>query len=439
MKLTWKILFWINLSIIFIFWLKGSGSFLTLGPPFVLVALGRLMGLLGSYAILIQFLLAGRSAWLEKTFGLDRLLKIHHVSGKWGILLILTHPILLTLGYAATLNNTVLGQLQIFIFNYENVLNAVIGLFLFIIVVAMSLYISRRHLRYETWYYVHLIVYLAVFLAFGHQIKVGADLLASQLFFGYWLVLYTAVLLAHLFFRFYKPLYLYFRHQFTIEKVVRENHNTVSLYISGRQMSAFQIAPGQFIIVRFLVKRLWWQAHPFSLSCAPNGEYLCLTIKQSGDFTRSLENLPVNTKALIDGPHGVFTARFARRKKFLFIAGGVGITPVFSLIEDLARQNITDIKLLYSNRSAQNIIFQKDLAELAQRYGIAVAHTITGDQSWSGERGKIDRAKLLRLVPDWLERETYLCGPKGMLRGLKQMLLAMGFPKRRLHYEEFSF
>src|SRR3989344_9111874 len=113
-----------------------------------------------------------------------------------------------------------------------------------------------------------------------------------------------------------------------------------------KNLTKFKIAAGQFIIVRFLAKNFFWQAHPFSLSCAPNGEYLRLTIKQSGDFTRSLENLPVNTKALIDGPHGVFTARFARRKKFLFIAGGVGITPVFSLIEDLARQNITDIKLL---------------------------------------------------------------------------------------------
>ncbi len=438
MKLTWKILFWINLSIIFIFWLKGSGSFLTLGPPFVLVALGRLMGLLGSYAILIQFLLAGRSAWLEKTFGLDRLLKIHHVSGKWGILLILTHPILLTLGYAATLNNTVLGQLQIFIFNYENVLNAVIGLFLFIIVVAMSLYISRRHLRYETWYYVHLIVYLAVFLAFGHQIKVGADLLASQLFFGYWLVLYTAVLLAHLFFRFYKPLYLYFRHQFTIEKVVRENHNTVSLYISGRQMSAFQIAPGQFIIVRFLVKRLWWQAHPFSLSMAPDGQRLRITIKELGDFTGAVQTIKSGVKVIIDGPYGIFTAQTVNTRKVLFIAGGIGITPIRSLIEQMSNQSL-DIDLLYGAKTSEDLVFKQELDSLAADRGVSVNYILSGQPGYQGLTGRLDTEKIKSLVPDWEQRDWYICGPEAMMQSLIISFKNLGLPAGQLHYERFVF
>lgn len=436
--LLFSLLIIANLAYIAYFWLHTSGPALLAGGNAALIALGRASGLYGAFLILLQFLLIGRIKWLEVWIGLDKLSRLHHYNGLLAIIFIILHPLLLLVGYAAVHNYTFTRQLIDFVLHWENVAQAIIGFLLLIGVVIISLHIVRQKLPYENWYFTHLLTYAAVILAFGHQLNVGTDLQYPPAAI-YWWLLYVFVFGNFILFRFCQPLYQLWRRRFYVAAITRETADAISIYIKGKNLTRFKIAAGQFIIVRFLAKNYFWQAHPFSLSCAPNGRYLRLTIKQSGDFTRSLENLPVNTKALIDGPHGVFTARFARRKKFLFIAGGVGITPVFSLIEDLARQNITDIKLLYSNRSAQNIIFQKDLAELAQRYGIAVAHTITGDQSWSGERGEIDRAKLLRLAPDWLERETYLCGPKGMLRGLKQMLLAMGFPKQRLHYEEFSF
>ena len=160
-------------------------------------------------------------------------------------------------------------------------------------------------------------------------------LLAHNVFYTYWACLYTAVFASHLLFRFARPVWLFKRHGFAIEKIVRENYSTVSVYITGSQLDKFRINPGQFMIFRFLVKGMWWQAHPFSLSFVPNGSQLRITVKELGDFTRKVAGLAVGTKIIIDGPYGVFTDMFSLMPKTLFIAGGIGITPVRSLMEAL--------------------------------------------------------------------------------------------------------
>lgn len=436
-KLIWHFILWANWAIILIFWFQGSGMLLTQGLPNLLIAFGRLAGLVAAYTILQQFFFMGRLPWLERVFGLDRLARLHQRNGKLGFFFLIVHPILLIVGYRSLAGIGLWQQLISFLTDYQYVMWAMIGLALFMIVIGTSIHIARSRLRYESWYFVHLLAYGAVFFSFFHQIKIGPDLLVSNFFYSYWIALYIAVFASHLTFRFARPVYLFFRHRFIVTGIERESPSTVSVYLSGKELDKFRIQPGQFMIMRFFTRGLWWQAHPFSLSLVPNGTRLRITVKELGDFTRTLKDLKEGTKVMIDGPYGVFTDLFSVSPKVLMIAGGIGITPIRSLAEQMLAKG-KDVVLLYGNKTANDIVFKDELAVLEQKYQAKVAHVISDEPGYQGEKGYIDEEKLRRLVPDLPSREVYLCGPVPMMEALVIMLQKLGVGKHRIHYEKFS-
>lgn len=440
----WQLLFILNTALILGYWWQGSGSTLLAGGYEFLIAIGRLAGLSAAWAVLLQFVFMGRTPWLERVFGLDKLARIHHVSGKWGFLLLALHPFLLTVGYAGLSDTSLSAQFLTFFRDYQYVWLAVIGLILFVLVVGMSLTIVRSKLRYESWYFVHLLVYGAMGTSFWHQIAVGPDLLASQLFYWYWISLYAVVLSAHIVFRFARPLYLAHKHQFKVDRIVRENYNTVSVYISARRLAEFDIHPGQFMILRFLDKKRWWQAHPFSLSRLPpaisagrDGQQLRITVKELGDFTRGVGELQTGTTILIDGPYGVFTEWVSVSPKALFIAGGIGITPVRSLMEQMLAAG-KSVMLLYANKTKADIVFGQELGLLEERYNGTVVDVLSDELAWTGEKGFIDAEKIQRLVPDVIERDVYVCGPPPMMAAVLTVLEKIGVPTGQIHYEKFE-
>ena len=436
-RIFWEGLLWLNLAIILFYWWQGSGSLVFADITGSLIAFGRLSGLLAVYTVLLQFVFMGRTPWVERTFGLDKLARIHHTNGKLTLFFILLHPLLLTAGYSLAAGINPWVQFKSFLFDYEHVFFAGIGALLFVVVVICSLVIVRSRLRYESWYFVHLLVYVAVFASFWHQLEVGTDLLSSQVFYWYWIALYSVVLVNHVLFRFLRPVYLYYRHDFVVSRIERETHNAVSIYIKGKNLESFPIYPGQFMIFRFFTKGLWWQAHPFSLSYIPRNNELRITVKELGDFTKQLHAVQVGTNVLIDGPYGIFTEWVRLNPKVLFIAGGIGITPIRSLMEQMVTQD-TDAVLLYANRTQNDIVFKDELDQIAKRPNAEIVLVLSDDPEYAGETGKLERDRIQRLVPDISTRDVYLCGPVPMMDALIEVLRQLGVPKSHIHYEKFS-
>lgn len=436
-KYVWYGALVVHLAIVLWFWWRGSGALLFQDAGSAILSVGRLFGLLAATSVLLQFALMGRNVYLERTFGLDRLSRFHHITGLTTIGFILTHPVLLVVGYAQLSGVSLWAQFLSFLFGYQHVLWAFLGLLLFLLVVATSITIVRSKMRYEAWYFVHLIVYVATFLSFFHQHEVGTDFLISRLFNGYWFFLYGLVMTSQLGYRFVRPVWRLWKYQFRVEKVVRENYNVTSVYITGRHLEQFPIVAGQFMIFRFLAKGFWWQAHPFSLSSWPDRKGLRITVKAVGDFTSMIPNLKVGTKILIDGPYGIFTDWVLQAQKALLLAGGIGITPVRSLMEQLLRQG-KDAQLLFANKTEKDIVLRGELEGLAKMYGAKVIQVIGDDPVWPGEKGFIDAEKVKRLVPDFLEREVYLCGPPPMMTALVTMLIGLGITRERIHFEKFE-
>lgn len=426
----------LNLALIAGFWWSGSSRLIGVNTASTLLAWGRVLGLLAVFGILMQVMTIGRAPWIERVFGLDKLSRVHKWNGYATLAFVVAHPVLITFSYAKMLRTGIVSQFTDFLLNYKDLLPAALAVLTLIGIVILSITIVRRRMKYETWYFVHLLTYGAVILAFGHQLSLGGDFLGNPVFSGYWYFLYVFVFGNLLLFRFAKPLWQSYAQGFRVQQVAPETHDTSSVLITGKNPLSLHGKPGQFFKLRFLQKGFWWQDHPFSISAIPTKEHLRFTIKRSGDYTSMIPKLKKGAPVIVDGPYGVFTAEPKQGAKYLFIAGGVGITPIRALLEQLAPTN--DVMLIYGNKTSKDVIFRKELDELASRHHFPIHYVMSDEHSHPGERGNVDKEKLARLVPDIASWESYICGPPPMLKGVRKALRALGVRNKRIHFEKFS-
>ena len=435
----------LNLGVIIVFWLVSSGSSLLMdgSDPMSLgnffLALGRLFGLLGMFFVLFQLILIGRTSWVESRYGHDSLAKIHQENGRIALGLLIVHPIFLILGNSWVIG---LGFVEGFLDLVQTkplVIFAPIGLIILFTIVLFSNPLIMKRVKYEHWYYFHLFMYSAIALVIGHQFFAGTDFKTVPAFLGYWIALYIFVISNFIVYRVMKPFLLYRRHRFVIDRRSQETHDTVSLYIKGQSMDKFNVLPGQFLLMRFLSKGLWWQVHPFSISACPNGQEVRITVKAEGDYTKELVRINPGTRVVLDGPLGRFTRIASKKEKVLLIAAGVGITPIRSVMEDLALLG-KNLILIYGNKTSKDIIFQEELDELSKKYNIPTHYFLSREKVVPPmHAGRIDCQVIQRLVPDLQDREIFLCGPVEMMRSLRISLPKIGFPSDLIHFEKFNW
>ena len=418
-----------NLAVIVALWWQGSSGMLwqnnSSGER--LIALGRLVGLIAELALLTQLVLIGRMRFIEKLFGFDRLNRVHRWIGYCFLFFILLHPLFLTLGYSQSTGQPLVQQFLTFINTFEDTSKALIGLIIIVGVATLSYPLIRNRLRYETWHGLHLLMYVAIGLVFGHQINTADVSQGNALY--YWLALNFLVFGLLITYRFLRPFYLAWHHKFRIEKIMAETKDVWSVYISGVDMTRFHFNGGQYANIMFLARGLWYP-HPFSFSQAYNGTHVRFTMRASGDFTKRIGELKIGTRVILDGPLGVFTAERAVQQKLLLIAGGIGITPLRAMAE--AKYN-RDIVLLYGNRTTQNVPFRTELELL----NIKTYFVFSDDTAPNSERGRIDGVRIQRLVPDWREREVFICGPGLMMQNISNELKQLGMSKKQIHFENF--
>lgn len=433
-------LFWAaNLAVIVGFWLYGNATALASGQTGeVLIAFARLFGLLGTFGILTQLVLMGRAGWLEPVFGLDKLAVFHRINGEVSLVVILLHPLFLALGYGAFSGLDPISQ-YFQLTQLPFVTLASLALVTLLFTVGMSIYIVRKHFKFETWHAVHLFNYAVVFLMVWHQLKNGADFIGGGVFYWYWIALYIFALGNILVWRWLKPFAQSLMYGFAVEKVVAETPTATSVYITGRNLHRFKAHGGQFVMVRFLTKRLGWQEHPFSISMLPSSGHFRLTVRQLGDFTNQVPNLKAGTRLIVSGPHGAFTHKKQITNKALYIAGGIGITPIRSMIEERAGwQAPGKAVLVYGNRTLKDAALLSELTTLGKKIGMPIHNVLSEQNGYKGETGYIDGERIKRLVPDFKTRDIFVCGPPPMMNSLIADLKAMGVPPKQIHYERFA-
>lgn len=422
-----------NLVLIVAMWIRHGGLDQLGTVAGIATAVGQVSALLGTYLALLQLLLMSRAPWLDRTFGRDRLTVAHRWLGFGTVWLLVGHGIFTTLGFAMASGESFLGEAWTLITTWDFVLMATVSLGLFLAVAVTSIRLARKRLSYESWYGIHLYAYLAVALGFAHQLAVGTDFIDDPIARLYWAGLYVATVGTLVAFRFGAPVVTNLRHRFRVANLVDEGPGVVSIYLTGRDLDRFPIRAGQYIIVRFLTDG-WWRAHPYSISAQPNGQWLRLTVKALGDDSARLRDLRVGTRAVVEGPYGNLTTDGNATDRTLLIAGGIGVTPLRAILEELSAA--APVTLLYRVRDEADLVFKRELDLLAQRSGTLV-HYLVGPRPKGDPGGPLDAATIARLVPDTAAREVYLCGPSGLMTTAAESVRALGVPDHRIHQERF--
>jgi predicted ferric reductase len=423
-------------AIVAMWWLDPSPLH---GVGAAVTAAGRLAGLLGAYLVLVQLLLMGRLAWFEEAVGFDRLTAWHRGLGTNTVLLLVMHVLLVVEGYSLTDHQTVTSTGWRVLSTYPSMLKATAGLLLFGLVAVTSARAARRRLSYEAWYAVHLSAYVAVALAFSHQIAAGQDFVGHPVNRALWWAMYLFVAAELVRGRVVLPIRTWLRHRLLVERVVVESPGVVSVWVRGRRLNELGAEAGQFLLWRFLAPGHVWSAHPYSLSAAPDHGRLRITVKDAGDHSAALAHLRPGTPVIAEGPFGHFTLGKRVGSRLLLIAGGSGIGPIRALAEELVLRgprHYLDAVLLYRAGHVRDLALRDELDRLAQEAGLRVVYLV-GHRSELGS-DPLSPAAIQRLVPDVRSRDVYVCGPAGMTHNVLLAMRKLRVPVRQLHSEDFE-
>lgn len=393
---------------------------------------GTVTGMAGTYLALVMVLLVSRIPVVERVLGQDGLLLWHRRVAPWPISLLVVHAVFIVIGYAQAARTGFLHEVDVLVLRLPNVLGATVGLGLMVLAGTVSIRAVRNRLKRETWWIIHLYLYLALALSFAHVILLGPSFVGHPLTRIVWSVVWAATAGSVIAFRFALPLARSMRYRLRVHEVREESPGVVSIICRGRGLDRLAASGGQFLAWRFIAPGLWWQAHPYSLSARPRPPYLRLTVKQVGDHSKAVSRLRPGTRVFIEGPFGAFTAEALRRPKAMLVAGGIGVTALRGLLEDLPGD--ADPCVIVRASTEADLVLRGELADLV-RHRKGTLHEVVG----SRHEIPLDEDFFRRLVPDVAERDAFICGPPQFVRQAVQAARRAGVPKASVHFEEYSW
>jgi predicted ferric reductase len=425
---------WAGLAVGLWLWYTNTPAGSVDSTAAILTETGRITGIVGGYALLVVVLLMSRVGWLERRVGGNIIMGWHRDVGALVVLLLLVHAATLVLGAAAYDQVPVVPATWTMLTTYPDMISAFVATGMLVGIALLAMRVVRAVLSYELWYITHLATYAVLLLSYGHVFTNGREFTEAGIGRWYWIGLYVFVLANLAWGRVMHPVLLNLRHRLRVAQVVPEGQDMYSLYIRGRRLDALQARAGHYFRWRFLTWGCWWQAHPFSLSAAPNGQWLRLTIKAVGDHTERLRWIGPGVRVFAEGPSGVFTADRRKGHRAVLIAGGSGIAPIRALLEELPRGTV----VIYRASSPDDLIFRDELDWLAERRGADVYYVV-GSRDDPGPRRVMTPHGLRRLVPDIRHRDVFLCGPEGLVSAAVTVLRRLRVRRRQIHLDVFEF
>ncbi|MBA2663278.1 MAG: ferric reductase-like transmembrane domain-containing protein [Bradymonadaceae bacterium] len=393
------------------------------------------LGFVGLAMIGLQFVITARFRRVAAPYGLDIILRFHREISIAAFGIVLAHPLLI-----------LWRDQSLHILNLPaqppRVWFGVFSLLALIAVIVTSIWRVRLRIPYETWRIAHgSLAIAALAMALGHVIGVG-HYIAMPWKQALWIAMaaMSVILLLHV--RVFKP-WRMLHAPWRVERVKAERGNSWTITFRPIDHAGFRFEPGQFGWITLFTSPFAIEEHPFSFSSsALQTDTVEVTIKALGDFTGKIGALKEGDIAYIDGPFGAFTNERYEAPGFVFIAGGVGITPIMSMLRTLVDyQDTRPLLLIYANKCFEDVTFREELEELEQKWpNLAIVHVLEETpEDWSGEQGFVDAEVLERHLPEHRNRRQYfLCGPLPMLVNVELALRTVHVPQTHIHAELFN-
>lgn len=401
-------------------------------PANLATTLGELTGLMGAYLVCAQVLLIARVPWFERAVGLDKLVSWHRSLGATVVFLVLAHVAFMVLGGMILDQSTPWSEFVVLLQDYPDMITALVGTILFLLVGLTSARLLRRKLSYEVWYWIHVTAYVGIFLTFFHQLSGGAHFVSNPANRVLWLLLYLGTASAVITWRFVLPTLDAWRYRMRVVAVVPETADTTSVWFEGRNIGRLGVRAGNFLNFRFLSWGHLLTAHPYSVSRVPRDGHMRITVGGIGDHSRLLREMKIGTLVFAEGPFGHFTAERATRDRILLVAGGAGIGPIRALAEELVARGRRPVVLYRAHSAGHLALFE----ELRAMPGVTVV-PVVGRRAELGY-DPLSPAALRAFIPDLHNWEVFICGPEGMAATVERSLEELNVPSRFVHREELS-
>ena len=394
------------------------------------------LGFAGMALLGLQFLLTARFRRASAPFGIDIIYYFHRFLAVIGFTLIVAHLLILWIDYPAALGtrNPMVAP------GYMTAGRT--ALVLFGIIIATSLWRKPLRIEYDHWRLWHAMLATSAFLlamvhieGVGYYINAPVKRILWTTFTLFWVVLIIYV-------RIIKPARLR-KFPYRVTEVRPERGRVWTLVLKPDGHPGLRFTSGQFAWLTLGKSPFYLKEHPFSIaSSAERGKTLEFTIKELGDFTKTIKDRKPGEIAYLDGPYGVFTVeRYPQSHGFVLIAGGVGIVPIMSMLRTLAdRGDKRPLILLYGNQDWERVTFREELMDLQQRLTLQVVHVLTEPpKNWEGEHGYISQELLDKYLPDTRgELEYFICGPTPMRKAAERALHNLQISVKRIHSELFD-
>jgi predicted ferric reductase len=400
------------------------------------------MGLLATSLLVCAVVLPSRVRSLTRTLGIDGVLGIHRFVGLAVTLLVGLHVVLVL---AAKPANVALLD----VLHAPNRARAAVGATVALgALVALTLLRRRLQQRYEVWRWMHLALAGSMLVLSALHIWWLNHLVRDTAMRALFIVLAVAALGVLGYRWLWLPVFGP-RREYVVRELRPETSTVSTLVLEPRRdrrqrgYRTLAFAPGQFAWIR-LNPSIGAQEHPFTIaSSAHVGLWTEFTIRHTGDFTNELRQLRPGSPVWVDGPHGAFTLDLRRCTGLVMIAGGVGITPMMSMLRTLAhRRDRRPHRLVVVARTLDDLLFRAELSDLQQRLDLTVIELLRAPPpSWTGASGAVDEELLTALLPGAFRRnqlDYYLCGPPAMVTDVLTVLDGLDVPQPRIHTEQFD-
>jgi predicted ferric reductase len=402
------------------------------GTGAILIAAGRLTGLVAGYTLLTQIVLSARLPGLHKIAGAERMLKWHRDIGALVVVTVVAHALLLTQGYAVFSGGNAVDE-GLRLFNEQaDMVGAFSAAGILTALALLSVRALRKRMPYELWLWVHRSAYVVLYLGYAHQFSAGQDV-GSGSGQVYWAGLHIVVLLAVVWGRIGVPLLINMYHRVRVAEVVNEGGGSVSVYLSGHRLDQLGARAGQYIRWRFLQAGFISQSHPFSLSAPPNAHWLRITAKAVGRYTSQLSQLRPETRVWISAPEGEHTTFVRTVNKAVLISAGSGIAPARALLPELPPGTV----VIYRASTPEDLALRAELEEVTRARGGKV-HFVVGSRNDPAPKRMLTSWGLAELAPDIVNSDIYLCGPPAFAKAVVTALRPLHVPKRQIHVSAFE-
>lgn len=394
------------------------------------------LGFIGLAMMVLQFVLTARVNRIESSYGIDILIQFHRFTSLAAFVMVLAHPIMLFIHDPETLQLLNFPQAPL------RAQMATIGTLAFLVMVVTTIWRQPLKIPYEPWRLLHsVLAVVAVGFGFGHAMLVGnylslfwkAVLWSGLVLAALWLIVYV---------RLVKP-WLMTKKLYLVEEVIPQRGDVYTLALRPHGHEGFTFEPGQFSWITLGVHPIHMREHPFSMSsCGDQCDRIEFGIKALGDFTRRIRDIKPGTKAYLDGPYGVFTTeRYWESAGFVLIAGGIGITPMYSILKTaIARQDDRPFMLIYAANTWEDFTYREELEAMKDKLDLTIVYVPRqGHEGWTGETGYVDKALLERYIPLHRgSRQYFTCAAPAMMDAVEAALFALDVPVQNVHMEHFN-